>query len=172
MEGTPAELQRRASQKTAAVLKVLFVTNALWDVVFVLSSLYLFYGHTAYIAVILFTTTLLFKELFIYVNDASKNETLKFKWYLKHYNTLTILCAVKFCLLVWFAFMYLVDAADIHILHVLLYLTDEAAFALAILIAIFLAILCLSVYAVPKLQQVVREVVVAEDTAEAAIGGI
>lgn len=143
--------------KTVAVLKVLFVVNALWDVVFITGSFYLFSGHTVYIAITLFVTTMLMQELFFYVQDACKNE-LQVKWYLRHYNTLTLLCVAKFSLLVWFAFMYLVDAADVHVLHVLMYLTDEATFFLTILIFTFFLILIMSVYAAPKFQKIVQDV--------------
>lgn len=149
------------TRKTIAILKVLFVINAIWDLIFIVASFYLFSGHTVYIAITLFVTVMMTQELFLYVHDSCKDE-LKIKWYLRHYNTLTILCIVKFCLLIWFAFIYLVDAADIHILHVLMYLTDEAASFLVILIFIFLTILILSVYIAPKYQRVIQDV--ADDT--------
>ena len=102
------------------------------------------------------------QELFFYVKDVTEIE-LKVKWYLRHYNTLALLCMVKFFLLVWFAFMYLVDAADIHLIHVLMYLTDEAAFCLSILVFTFLVIMIISFYVAPKYRRVIHDVAAEED---------
>ncbi len=157
------------ARKTVAVLKVLFAINVIWDLIFISASFYLFSGHAVYIAIVLFTTVMMAQELFVYVTDACKNE-LEVKWYLRHYNTLTVLCIVKFCMLIWFAFMYLVDAADIHILHVLMYLTDEAAFCLVILIFIFLAILVISIYAAPKYQRIIYDVADDADRLKSDLG--